>query len=70
MLLTAEGLKNLVDAADEKGMLVHIHALGDRAVKQSLDAFEIARKSVIVAFLIQSRIYNLLIRMIIRVLRR
>ncbi|QOK74029.1 amidohydrolase [Brucella suis bv. 2] len=44
MLLTAEGLKNLVDAADEKGMLVHIHALGDRAVKQSLDAFEIARK--------------------------
>lgn len=44
MLLTAEGLKNLVDAADEKGMLVHIHALGDRAVKQSLDAFEIDTK--------------------------
>lgn len=44
MLLTEEGLKALVDAADEKGLLVHIHALGDRAVKQSLDAFEVARQ--------------------------
>lgn len=44
MLLTEEGLKTLVNAADEKGLLVHIHALGDRAVKQSLDAFEFARK--------------------------
>lgn len=44
MLLTREGLRALVDAADARGWLVHIHALGDRAVRESLDAFEVARK--------------------------
>ena len=44
MLLTREGLQALVDAADARGWLVHIHALGDRAVRESLDAFEAARK--------------------------
>ncbi|PWL16542.1 amidohydrolase [Falsochrobactrum shanghaiense] len=44
MLLNAPGLNALVDAADERGWLVHIHALGDRAVRESLDAFEAARK--------------------------
>jgi len=44
MLLSREGLQALVDAADARGWLVHIHALGDRAVRESLDAFEAARK--------------------------
>lgn len=43
MLLTREGLRTLVDAADARGWLVHIHALGDRAVRESLDAFDAAR---------------------------
>jgi len=44
LLLTRQGLQNLVDAADARGWLVHIHALGDRAVRESLDAFEVARQ--------------------------
>lgn len=44
MLLTRQGLQALVDAADARGWLVHIHALGDRAVRESLDAFEAARQ--------------------------
>ena len=44
MLLSREGLQALVDAADARGWLVHIHALGDRAVRESLDAFEAVRK--------------------------
>ncbi|WP_343314765.1 amidohydrolase [Brucella sp. BE17] len=44
MLLTRPGLQTLVDAADERNWLVHIHALGDRAVRESLDAFEAVRK--------------------------
>lgn len=44
MLLTRQGLQTLVDAADARGWLVHIHALGDRAVRESLDAFEAARQ--------------------------
>ncbi|WP_353172418.1 amidohydrolase [Paracandidimonas soli] len=44
MLLTRQGLQALVDAADARGWLVHIHALGDRAVRESLDAFEAARE--------------------------
>lgn len=45
LLLTSAGLQHLVDAADERGWLVHIHALGDRAVRESLDAFGVARKN-------------------------
>ena len=44
MLLSAPRLNALVDAADERGWLVHIHALGDRAVRESLDAIEAASK--------------------------
>lgn len=44
MLLSHPDLQALVDAADARGWLVHIHALGDRAVRESLDAFEFARK--------------------------
>ena len=44
MLLTRQGLQALVDAADARGWLVHIHALGDRAVRESLDAIEVARR--------------------------
>lgn len=43
MLLTRQGLQALVNAADARGWLVHIHALGDRAVRESLDAFALAR---------------------------
>jgi len=35
----------LVTAADKQGLIVHIHALGDRAVKESLNAIEAARKA-------------------------
>lgn len=44
MLLQTQDMHALVDAADARGWLVHIHALGDRAVRESLDAFEMARK--------------------------
>lgn len=43
MLISRQALHTLVDAADEKGWLVHVHALGDRAVREALDAFEFAR---------------------------
>lgn len=45
MLLQAQALNALVDAADAKGLLVHIHALGDRAVQLSLDALQVARNN-------------------------
>jgi predicted amidohydrolase YtcJ len=35
----------LVIAADRRGLIVHIHAIGDLAVKESLDAFEAARRA-------------------------
>ncbi|WP_044871799.1 amidohydrolase [Pseudomonas sp. LFM046] len=35
----------LVNAADARGWLVHIHAIGDRAVRESLNAIEQARKA-------------------------
>lgn len=35
--------KTLVDEADKRNMLVHIHAIGDRAVHESLNAIEYAR---------------------------
>ncbi|MBN8726918.1 MAG: amidohydrolase [Xanthomonadales bacterium] len=43
MLLEGGPLAALVDAADARGWLVHIHALGDRAVRLSLDAVAAAR---------------------------
>lgn len=38
-----EALKSLVEALDREGFQVHIHAIGDRAIRMSLDAFEHAR---------------------------
>jgi predicted amidohydrolase YtcJ len=35
----------LVTAADKQGLIVHIHALGDLAVKESLNAIQAARKA-------------------------
>ena len=35
----------LVTAADKLGLIVHVHALGDLAVKESLNAIEAARKA-------------------------
>jgi hypothetical protein len=39
-----DNLNRIVTAADAAGLTVHIHAIGDRAVRSSLDAFEDARK--------------------------
>lgn len=35
----------LVTAADKQGLIVHVHAIGDRAVHEVLNAFEAARKA-------------------------
>ncbi|OTG83643.1 amidohydrolase [Acinetobacter sp. ANC 4648] len=43
LLFDPQQFKQLVDVADQRGMLVHIHAIGDRAVRESLNAFEYAR---------------------------
>lgn len=43
MLLERARMSALVDAADARGWLVHVHALGDRAVRASLDAIAGAR---------------------------
>ncbi len=39
-----EQLNSVVSAADAAGFTVHIHAIGDRAVRSSLDAFADARR--------------------------
>jgi len=39
-----EELKRIVVALDKRGFQVHIHAIGDRAVRSALDAFEAAQK--------------------------
>jgi predicted amidohydrolase YtcJ len=41
---TTEGLNQIVTAVDAAGFTVHIHAIGDRAVRSALDAFEAARR--------------------------
>lgn len=43
LLFEPQKFKLLVDAADKKGMLVHVHAIGDKAVQESLNAVEYAR---------------------------
>jgi predicted amidohydrolase YtcJ len=35
----------LATAADKQGLIVHVHAIGDRAVKESLNGIEAARKA-------------------------
>ncbi|MDB5995332.1 MAG: amidohydrolase [Pseudomonas sp.] len=44
LLFDPPGFTKLVDAADARGWLVHVHAIGDRAVRESLNAFEFVRK--------------------------
>ena len=39
----AEGLNKLVTALDREGFQVHVHAIGDYAIREALDAFETAR---------------------------
>src|SRR5262249_25962408 len=41
---TQEQANNIVAMADKAGIQVYIHAIGDRGVRMSLDAFENARK--------------------------
>ena len=41
--LPADELKQRVTDLDARGIQVHVHAIGDRAVRASLDAFEAAR---------------------------
>jgi predicted amidohydrolase YtcJ len=45
VLFDPKRFNDLVVEADRRGMIVHIHAIGDRAVKVSLDAFGAARKA-------------------------
>jgi hypothetical protein len=44
-LFTPSKMKELVAEAYRRGLSVHIHAIGDLAVKESLDAFEAARRA-------------------------
>ncbi|MEN5198672.1 amidohydrolase [Pseudomonas wadenswilerensis] len=44
LLIDPAHFGELVDAADARGWLVHVHAIGDRAVRESLNAFEQARQ--------------------------
>jgi predicted amidohydrolase YtcJ len=41
---TQQNLNSIVAAADAAGFTVHIHAIGDRAVRSALDAFAYSRK--------------------------
>ena len=43
-LVEAEALNRLATAIDKAGFQIHIHAIGDRAIRMSLDAIEAAQK--------------------------
>ena len=45
LLFDPSRFAELVIAADKLGLIVHVHALGDRAVKESLNGIEAARKA-------------------------
>jgi len=45
LLFDSARFSELVTAADKQGLIVHVHALGDRAVKETLNAIEAARKA-------------------------
>jgi predicted amidohydrolase YtcJ len=45
LMMTEDALGETVTALDAEGFQVHIHAIGDRAVRESLSAFEAARKA-------------------------
>jgi len=44
-MVEAEALKRHVTRLDREGFQVHIHAIGDRAVREALDAFEAAQRA-------------------------
>jgi predicted amidohydrolase YtcJ len=46
LLFTPAKMNALVTEATRRGLTVHVHAIGDLAVKASLDAFEAARKAM------------------------
>ena len=43
LLIDPKSFSQLVNLADQKGIVVHTHAIGDKAVQESLNAFEYAR---------------------------
>ncbi|MBF7731587.1 amidohydrolase [Pseudomonas sp. N040] len=45
LLIDPQHFGELVAAAEDKGWLVHVHAVGDRAVRESLNGMEYARKA-------------------------
>ena len=45
LLFDPARFSELVVSADKQGLIVHVHALGDRAVKETLNAIEAARKA-------------------------
>jgi predicted amidohydrolase YtcJ len=45
LMFEPQKFKNFVVLADREKLLVHIHAIGDRAVTESLDAFAYARRA-------------------------
>lgn len=45
VLIDPDHFKALVVEADRRGLAVHVHAIGDLAVKESLDAFGAARRA-------------------------
>ena len=45
LLFDPSRFAELVIAADKQGLIVHVHALGDRAVKESLNGIEAAHKA-------------------------
>jgi predicted amidohydrolase YtcJ len=45
LLFEPERFAELATLADKRGLIVHVHALGDRAVKESLNGIEAARKA-------------------------
>jgi predicted amidohydrolase YtcJ len=44
-ILEADALNRLATALDKAGFQIHIHAIGDRAIRLSLDTFEAAQKA-------------------------
>jgi predicted amidohydrolase YtcJ len=44
-ILEAEDFNRLAVALDKAGFQIHVHAIGDRAVRMALDAFEAAREA-------------------------
>ncbi|MDM8349033.1 amidohydrolase [Pseudomonas sp. sp1636] len=44
LLIDPAGFGGLVTAAEQRGWIVHVHAVGDRAVREALNGFEQARQ--------------------------